>query len=35
VLAGDVFLPDPLKIVVSNGLDMTIGDSSISGLRCP
>jgi hypothetical protein len=35
VVAADIFLPDPLKIVVSNGLDMTIGGSSIGGARCP
>jgi hypothetical protein len=35
VVAADIFLPDPLKIVVSNGLDMTIGGSSIGGAACP
>jgi hypothetical protein len=35
VVAADIFVPDPLKIVVSNGLDMTVGGSTIGGQRCP
>jgi hypothetical protein len=35
VVAADIFVPDPLKIVVSNGLDMTVGGSTIGGAKCP
>jgi hypothetical protein len=35
VVAADLFLPDPIPLTVSNGLDMLIGGSSIGGGRCP